>query len=57
MTERTKDPRAIYEMFYKRELSSKEYAEMKFNLVRYIELLIVLDEQRHQWLEQQLIKN
>lgn len=43
----------MYDKYYEKELSSGEYAEMKFNLVRYIELLVMLDKQHQEWLKQQ----
>jgi hypothetical protein len=45
--------KSSYEKIYGRPLTAQQEAEMSFNLVRYIELLIVLDQQHKDWLEEQ----
>lgn len=41
-----------YERMYGKSLTAEQVAEMRFNLVRYLELLIVLDRQHQEWLEE-----
>jgi len=49
-----KNPNAksLFEKFYQKELTEQQYKEIKFNLVRYIEFLIVLDKQHQDWLNE-----
>lgn len=51
------EAKALFEKFYQRELTEQQYKEIKFNLVRYIEFLIVLDKQHQDWLKEQTINN
>ncbi|MES2971268.1 MAG: hypothetical protein V4702_03045 [Patescibacteria group bacterium] len=43
------DAKALFEKFYDKQLTEQQYKEIKFNLVRYIEFLIVLDKQHQDW--------
>ena len=49
--------KAMFEAFYQKELTDQQYKEIKFNLTRYVELLIVLDKQHQDWLKEQTINN
>jgi len=51
------DTKVLFEKYYQKELSEQQYKEIKFNLVRYIEFLIVLDKQHQEWLTEQTINN
>lgn len=51
------DAKALFEKFYDKQLTEQQYKEIKFNLVRYIEFLIVLDKQHKEWLTEQTINN
>jgi uncharacterized protein YbcV (DUF1398 family) len=46
-----------FEKFYNKQLTEQQYKEIKFNLVRYIEFLIVLDKQHQEWHTKQTINN
>ena len=45
-----------YERLYNKSLTTEQVAEMRFNLVRYLELLILLDRQNQEWLNERLNK-
>ena len=47
--------KSAYEKLYGRPLTTEEIAHIRFNFVRYIELLILLDHQHKDWLEQHQI--
>lgn len=42
-----------FQGFYDNQLTSDEIAEMKFNFVNYIEMLIEMDSQHKNWLGEQ----
>lgn len=48
--------KTAYEKLYGKSLTSEQVASIRFNLVRYIELLILLDQQHKEWLKQQADK-
>lgn len=47
------DAKSLFEKFYQKELTEQQYKEIKFNLVHYIEFLIVLDKQHQDRLNEQ----
>lgn len=44
-----------FQKFYDKQLTTDDVAEMKFNFVNYIEMLIEMDKQHIVWLEEQRI--
>lgn len=42
-----------YEQLVGRQLTTEQVAEIKFNLVKYVETLIAMDRQYKDWLEEQ----
>jgi len=47
------DPTSPYEELCGKPLSESEEAEMKFNLVNFVETLIAMDRQHQEWVKNQ----
>ncbi len=51
------DAKLLFEKFYNKQLTEQQYKEIKFNVVRYVEFLIVLDKQHQEWRTEQTTNN
>ena len=44
---------SFYERTYRQKLDTVSHSAMEFNIVRYLECLIVLDQQNREWINSQ----
>jgi hypothetical protein len=44
---------SFYERIYRQKLDAMSHSAMNFNIVRYLECLIVLDQQNREWINSQ----
>lgn len=49
----SQSPKNDYEKLYGKSLTAQQVAEMKFNLVNYVKILIQMDKQHDAWLKEQ----
>lgn len=49
----SQSPKNSFETLYGKALTKQQVAEMKFNLVNYVKLLIQMDKQYQNWLKEQ----
>lgn len=49
----SQSPKNAFERLYEKPLTKQQVAEMKFNLSKYIETLMQMDEQHKKWLKEQ----